>query len=149
MHRNVQLKQKYIEYNEYYLQERINLWFVSNFYEISPEIFLHNHLTHRYSGVKLFSRLEYIQLVLTSKTRRVLNSVKQSHIFMCHRSAGDNQKYIRQVCNLHLIYDVAGVNGCIFRVSDLQPGSAAPTSAIQGPSRTFTWRFLQTRHFGE
>ena len=47
------------------------------------------------------------------------------------------QKYIRPDCNLHLIYDVTGVNGCIFGVSDLQPGRAGPKSAIQGSSGTF------------
>ena len=64
---------------------------------------------------------------------------------MCHRSAGDIQKYIRSDCNLDLTYDVTSVNGCIFGVSDLQPGCAAPRSAIQGPAGTFTRRFLQAR----
>jgi len=73
-----------------------------------------------------------------TKPGTVLNSVKQSDIFMCHRSAGAIQKYVMQDCKLHLIYDVTGVNGCIFGVSDLQPGRAAPRSAIQGSSGSFT-----------
>jgi len=56
---------------------------------------------------------------------------------MCHRSTGGIQKYIREDCKLHFICDVICVNGCIFGVSDLQPGRAAPTSAIQGSSGTF------------
>jgi hypothetical protein len=41
--------------------------------------------------------------------------------------------------------DVTGVNGCIFGVSDLQPGRAAPKSAIHGPSGTFVSQILQAR----
>jgi len=72
------------------------------------------------------------------KPGTVLKSVKQSDIFMCHRSAAAIQKHIRPDCNLHLIHDVTCVNGCIFGVSDLQPGRAARKSAIQGPSGTLT-----------
>ena len=65
---------------------------------------------------------------------------------MCHTSAGwRSQEHIRSDCNLDVIYDVTGVTGCIFGVSDLQPGGAAQRSAFQGPSGTFTWRFLQAR----
>jgi len=46
-------------------------------------------------------------------------------------------------CNLDVLYDITGVTGCIFGMFDLQSGCAAQRSAIQGPSGTFTWRFLQ------
>ena len=104
----------------------------------SAEIFLYIQLTHCYSDVKLFSSLENIQLVLTSKTRNgAFNSVVQPDIFMCRRSAGDIQKHIGSNCNLDIIYDVTGVNSCVFGVFHLQSGCAAPRSAIQGPSGTF------------
>ena len=48
---------------------------------------------------------------------------------MCHMSAGCIQEHIRPECNVDLIYDVTGVNGCIFGCSDLQPGCAAPISS--------------------
>jgi len=64
---------------------------------------------------------------------------------MCHRSAGCSQEHSRQDSKFDLMFDVTGVNGCIFGVSDLQPGRAAPKSAIQGPSGTFVSQFLQAR----
>ena len=64
---------------------------------------------------------------------------------MCYRTAGWSHEHITEDCELDVIYDVTGVNGCIFGVSDLHPGRAAPTFAIQGPSGTFVWRFLQAR----
>ena len=64
---------------------------------------------------------------------------------MCRRSVGCSQEHIMSDCNIDVVYDVTGANGCIFGVSDLQPGSAAPTAAIQGPSGTVTWRFLPAR----
>jgi hypothetical protein len=56
---------------------------------------------------------------------------------MCYRSAGIIQKQISTDYTFDLTYDITGVNGCIFGFSDLQPGCATPTSAIQGPSGTF------------
>jgi len=56
---------------------------------------------------------------------------------MCYRYAGSIKKHIRPNCNVDIIYDDTGVNGCIFGVFNLQPGCAAPTPAIQGPSGTF------------
>ena len=64
-------------------------------------------------------------------------------MFMCYRAAGSIQKHIWPNCNDDIIFDVTGFNGCIFGVLNLQPGCAAPTSAIQGPSGTLVWRFLQ------
>jgi hypothetical protein len=55
---------------------------------------------------------------------------------MCYRAAGIIQKQISSDYTFDLISDVSGVNGCIFGFSDLQPGCATPTSAIQGPSGT-------------
>jgi hypothetical protein len=83
-------------------------------------------------------RVSNILPVRTSKTRNAaFNSVEHPDLFMCHRSEGCIQKHISPDCNLDLIYNVAGVNGCIFGVSDLQSGCAAPKSTIQGPSGTF------------
>jgi hypothetical protein len=62
---------------------------------------------------------------------------------MCHRSAEWSQKHIRTDCYFYILYDVTGVTGFILGVFDLQPGCAAPRSAIQGPAGTFIWRFLQ------
>jgi hypothetical protein len=56
---------------------------------------------------------------------------------MCYRSAGIIQKQISTDYTFDLKYDITGVNGCIFGFSDLQPGCATPTSAIQEPSGTF------------
>jgi len=56
---------------------------------------------------------------------------------MCYRSAGSIKKHIWTNCKLDIISDVTGVNGCIFGVFNFQPGCAAPTSAIQGPSGAF------------
>ena len=70
-------------------------------------------------------------------------------VCVCRRTAGGIQKHIGPDCSLDVKYDFSGVNGCIFGVSDLQPGRAAPTSAIQGPSGAFTRRFLQARCFEE
>ena len=130
---------------EYFLQERINLWCDSNFYEKSEKIFQHNQLTHWYSAVKLISSYKTYNWSSLPKPRMALSRFQHLDIFMCRRSAEGIQKYIRPNCKLDLTYDVTGVNGCVFGVSDLQPSCAAPRSAIQGPAGTFTWRFLQAR----
>jgi hypothetical protein len=61
---------------------------------------------------------------------------------MCRRSAGSLQGHVRPNSNLDVVSDVTGVNVCIFGVFELQPGRAAPKSALQGPSGTFVWWFL-------
>ena len=107
---------------------------------------LYSQLTHWHSGVEMFSNLEYIQPVRTSKTKNgALNIVDQHDLFMFYRSAGSIQKHIWPNCNDDITFDDTGFNGCIFGVLNLQPGCATPRSAIQGPSGTFVWRFLQAR----
>jgi len=54
------------------------------------------------------------------------------------RPAGLSQERIRSDRDLDVIYDVTGDTGWILGVPDLQPGSAAPTYALQGPSGTST-----------
>ena len=138
MHINVNLK-KHIGHKKYYLQERFDLWYGSYFYgnKVQKYCYIISQLICILVLNCLAAQKTYSWFSRT-KPGTVLNSVKQSDIFMCHRSAGAIQKYVRQDCILHLIYDVICVNGCIFGVSDLQPGRAAPKSAIQGPSGTFT-----------
>ena len=65
--------------------------------------------------------------------------------FMFRRSAGSLQEHVRPNSNLDVVSDVTGVNVCIFGVFDLQPGRAAPKSALQGPSGTFAGWFLPSR----
>ena len=107
----------------------------------NTEIYLYRQLTHWYYGVKSFRIVGNIQPVLTSKNR-----YGAIHCFICLRSAGWIQERIRQDCKHDVMFDVTGVTGCIFGFSDLQPGGAAPKSAIQRPSGTLTWRFLQARN---
>ena len=77
-------------------------------------------------------------MIRTSQTRNdAFNCVEKPDLFVCYRSAGCIQKNVWQTFNLDIVYDVTGVNGCIFSVFNLQPGCAAPTSAIQGPSGAF------------
>jgi len=112
----------------------------------SVELLLYRQLTHWHSGVNLFSNIHNIQPVRTSKIRNcALNSVEQPDMSMCYRSAGSIQKHIWPNCNDDFTFDDTGFNGCIFGVLNLQPGCATPRSAIQGPSGTFVWRFLQAR----
>jgi hypothetical protein len=87
----------------------------------------------------MFSSLENLQPILTSKTRNgAFNSVEEPDLFVCYRSAAGIQEHIRQNCNIYIIYDVTGVTGCIFGVFDLQPSCAAPKSPIQEPSGSLT-----------
>ena len=64
-------------------------------------------------------------------------------MFVCHRSAGWSQDHVRSDCKPHVIYDVTSCTGCLFGVSDVQPGCAAAWTAIQGPSGTSEWRIIQ------
>ena len=64
---------------------------------------------------------------------------------MFHRSDGPSEDHIRPDCKSFGIYDVSCATGCIFGLSDVQPGCAAPTPPIQGPWGTVTRRFLQAR----
>ena len=66
-------------------------------------------------------------------------------MFVCYRSAGWSQDHIRTDCKLYGIYDVTCVTGCIFGLSDVQPGILWRRSAIQEPSGFVTRRFLQAR----
>jgi hypothetical protein len=62
---------------------------------------------------------------------------------MCCRSAWSSQERIRKDCAFDVVYCVAGVTGWILGVPHLQPGRAATTSALQRPSGSLVWRFLQ------
>jgi len=59
---------------------------------------------------------------------------KQLHHLLQVR--GMSQQHNRPDCDLHIIRDVTGNNGCILGVPDFQPRRAAPKSARQGPSGT-------------
>jgi hypothetical protein len=70
-------------------------------------------------------------------------SFNKSQPAMCCRSVWLSQELIRSDRDLDVIYDVTGFTGWILGVPDFQPGGGAQTSTLQGPSGTFTWRFLQ------
>ena len=68
---------------------------------------------------------------------------------MFHRSDGPREDHVRPECKFFGIYDVICVTGCIFGLSDIQPGCASPRPPIQGPWGTVTRRFVQARSLEE